>query len=415
MKIRYFLLGAICATTLMSCSSSSDTTSGTDSPNDSSVTGTDDVSDEENAAPTLKLEADFVTFTGAKPSGEIPKLERAQLAAMLRRTPGSFFLTSQRPASETQDLIERMGRSESGDFTYDAGTDTGMVYFRVVSGVTYLKVEGDVSKFFPGGNTIGDNEWAIVPLKYVERGQDWAVPPGEDSNPFGLNGGISSIVSAADAKLTVGAVSERFGVSVRRYTLVDVQGSEWSLFMDAENRLRALSNVRDKSSWEFTYGVEIQAPKGAKEPKTSAVESGLLEGDMKTITEYALTFNDQLNAMTTDIDGKPIADKNRRTMSLIHAVLHGELPDGVTVSAGDAVLYSGSGEHAEVEGLPESTKYLQFTKRGASVCLRLTADGSKDAMHNAELKLEQLLDTKGDKGWAIMYRSGKVAACSKVK
>jgi hypothetical protein len=418
MKSRYFLLGAICVATLIGCSSS-DTPTTTDADTESSTSdtaadSTEDTTNDTAAAPTLKLKAELVTLVADKPSGEIPKLNRAQIAAMLRRTPGTFFLTSKRPASADESLVEVMARAVNGDFAYDAGTPTGMVHFRVVDGVTYLKVEGDVTKFFPGTDVIGKDEWAIVPLKYVVRGQDWAVPPGEDSNPFGVNGGISSII-AADAKLTVGGVSERFGVKVRNYKLVDVQGSEWSISMDAENRLRALSNAREKSEWEFAYGATVQAPKGAKEPKPAVIEAALLDGDMASITEFALTFNDQLNAMKTDSDGKPITEKGRRAMSLIHAGLHGELPEGVSVSVDGAELYTGNGEHADLAGLPETATYLQFTKRGASVCLRLTADGSKDAMHDPELKLEKLLDTKGTKGWALMYRSGKVAGCSKVK
>jgi hypothetical protein len=362
----------------------------------------------------LELSAELVTFETEEAAEEPAKLEREELISMLTRTPGSFFLASKRVTEDKKEVFESLGRATSGDFTYDAKAEEGSFHFRFVAGTTYIKVNGSVKEFFKGGEALGKKGWEVVPHELTRSGQDWAIPSGVDANPFGVSGGIGSILTP-DAKLTVGNVETRNGVKMRRYELVDAQGSEWVMRLDGNGRLRSLENKRAGNVWEFAYNISIKAPQGASERDADEIESLLSEGDMAAITQFALSLNEQVNAMKADIDGNPIQSSDRRVMALVHSVLHGELPQGVTVSAEGKMLYNGSGEHAELENLPEKVTYLEFTKRGASVCLRLTADGKRDVAHQDDLKVGKLLSPKGSAGWAIMHRSTSDPACSKVK
>lgn len=411
--LRRAAAGVLAVALLAGCASGGD-----EKPTDETEQTTDSTPEEteteSSSSDELVFKAELVSFEDEAGLPEPAKLGREELITMLSRTPGSFFLTSKRTMEDKSAIYESLGRAANGDFTYDAKAKDGSFHFRFVNGTTYLKLDGAVGEFFKGGETLGKDGWEIVPHELTRSGQDWAIPSGVDANPFGVSGGIGSILTP-ETKLTVGKVETRDGVKVRQYVLVDGQGSEWLMHIDGNGRLRSLENKRAGNKWAFKYNISVQAPKGAKERGADEIEELLAVGDLEAITQFALSFNQQLNSMQADIDGKPIEGANRRVMALVHSMLHGELPQGVSVSAEGKVLYSGAGEHTELEGLPEKVTYLEFTKRGASVCLRLTADGKKDAAHQDDLKVGKLLSPKGSAGWALMYRSTSEPACSKVK
>ncbi len=150
--------------------------------------------------------------------------------------------------------------------------------------------------------------------------------------------------------------------------------------------------------------------------------------NISSVEQSALSFNRELTnlaaqqAASSGQTGE-ITDKTTRLPSLLlEAFQAGDGPNNVTVvafvgadsaSAVRTVIWDGSAiaNAASIVAFKANYEHLMFVKSGASICLRLTADGTmaKDTQSTATGALVVPSDTTAGPGWLVMRRTSAKA------
>lgn len=144
-------------------------------------------------------------------------------------------------------------------------------------------------------------------------------------------------------------------------------------------------------------------------------------------TQAALSLNTAMLqkggwvAITATTDSSTVVQKrSTREASVVISALQSAPPKGYTVtaygSAGIVVLYDG--ETIQNKTLTGLVEYLEVSQKGASVCIRPSIDGNKDASQldtssdgYRNLPVGKLVLPSKEKGWIVLLRTSQKAAC----
>jgi hypothetical protein len=166
--------------------------------------------------------------------------------------------------------------------------------------------------------------------------------------------------------------------------------------------------------------------------KTSTVtgtQRALALASVNGTTLAAINLNDSMlqrggwaaKPATTDSTPDTVAAKrSTREAGVLISSLQGSPPKGYTIttygSDGIVTVFNGAIiANKELTGLVE---YVEVTSKNASVCLRPSIDGNKDAAQIAvsndgyrDLPIGKLVRPAGDDGWIVLLRTTDKGAC----
>ena len=182
------------------------------------------------------------------------------------------------------------------------------------------------------------------------------------------------------------------------------------------------------SSQETTTSTPATTTSVAAKPSTSGTQKALVMAAINGTTFAAVTLNDALlqkggwaaKPVTSSTTPAVVQKRSTREAAILLSTLQSNPPKGFTVTAfgseGIVAVYDGASVTAkDLTGLVE---YLEVSSKGASVCLRPSIDGNKDAAQTPvtndgyrSLPVGKLVQPANDGGWIILLRTAQKGAC----